>query len=205
MDPDDHFMTYATFRKVFKSLPASSAHRAFRSYFERRAGVIGGGGKQKQSDDGPRRATAAEVFGALALAAPVDAGRKVRFLFLLHDRDKDQRLNEVELRIAVASASRGLARLKRNPFPPPDKAVDRVVNGCFGSAEAALNDAGEIGFIGVSAFLNADKGCLRYFQNLEAASFDAGGLYRRQEKLLQQLAQIDGRLGEIDVRVSQAS
>ena len=110
MDPDDHFMTYATFRKVFKSLPASSAHRAFRSYFERRADVIGGGGKQKQSDDGPRRATAAEVFGALALAAPVDAGRKVRFLFLLHDRDKDQRLNEVELRIAVASASRGLAR-----------------------------------------------------------------------------------------------
>ena len=183
VDPEDHFMSYATFRKTFPRLAPSVAHKAFRSYFQSDGG--GGGGS----------ATAAAVFGALALAAPAtDASAKVRFLFQLHDRDRDRRLNRVELTIAVSSASRGLARMKRNPFPPPDHVVARVVQGSFGHPDASLHpDTGDIGWLGVAAFLGGDKPCLAYFRGLEAASFDAGGLYKRQEKLLLKLAHIDKR------------
>ena len=183
-DPDDHFVTFAAFKRIFrKSLAPPLALRIFRTYFQRGS-----------SHDGPRRATAAEVFGALALAAPAEANAKVRFIFGLHDRDGDRRLNRVELALAVGTSSRGLARLKRNPFPPPDHVVARVVQGSFGHPDASLHpDTGDIGWLGVAAFLGGDKPCLAYFRGLEAASFDAGGLYKRQEKLLLKLAHIDKR------------
>ena len=184
-DPDVHFITFAAFKRIFcKSLAPPLALRIFRTYFQR----------SSSHDDGPRRATSAEVFGALALAAPAEANAKVRFIFRLHDHDCDQRLNRVELALAVGTASRGLARLKRNPFPPPDHVVARVVQGSFGHPDASLHpDTGDIGWLGIAAFLGSDKPCLAYFRGLEAASFDASGLYKRQEKLLLKLAHVDKR------------
>jgi hypothetical protein len=50
----------------------------------------------------------------------------------------------------------------------------------------------------VLAFVTADKKCLKYFQNLEAGSFDAGAMVRRQAAVLVELAAVDARLASLD-------
>ena len=72
-----------------------------------------------------------------------------------------------QLRIALESSSCGLARIKRNPFPPPDALLSRLVDEIFAAEDTSLNDRGEIDCTSVMAFMAADKRCMKYFQNLE--------------------------------------
>ena len=78
-------------------------------------------GEIQTPDDLKKIANAAELFGGLILASRAPASDKIDFLFDLADRDHDKRLNQVELEMALYSASLGLARLFKNPFPPQPK------------------------------------------------------------------------------------
>lgn len=60
---------------------------------------------QRGDDDGEgeaRVATVAEVWGAMILVCIADASQKIKFLFALHDRDKDHRMNRVEVSLSTA-------------------------------------------------------------------------------------------------------
>lgn len=78
--------SYSDFRAIFPLEP-QAAHEFFTKYFQR----------SDESNDGARVALVAETWGALVLCSLTDANNKVKFLFDLHDRDKDHRLNRVEV------------------------------------------------------------------------------------------------------------
>eukprot|EP00614_Pseudopedinella_elastica_P031207 CAMPEP_0172636036 /NCGR_PEP_ID=MMETSP1068-20121228/202141_1 /TAXON_ID=35684 /ORGANISM="Pseudopedinella elastica, Strain CCMP716" /LENGTH=311 /DNA_ID=CAMNT_0013448393 /DNA_START=92 /DNA_END=1023 /DNA_ORIENTATION=+ len=196
-DDPGHFMTYADFRVAFPLKSKEAAHKCFTKYFQRSDDDDDGDDGGGESGAG-RTAIVAEVFGALVLSCMADQTTKIRFLFDLHDRDRDRRLNRIELHIALETACQGLARLFRNPYPPPSKLVGKLVEEIFGAESTRLNAEGDVDATSVMAWVAADKRCMKYFANLESGSFDLGAMVRRQEKLLLELAEIDARIAGLD-------
>ena len=75
-------------------MPPSVAHNAFGKYFQH--------GGDDDSGKG-RVATVGEVWGSLVLASLTDVNAKVRFLFRLHDKNGDRRMNKIEVIAAPPS------------------------------------------------------------------------------------------------------
>ena len=165
-DNNAMFITREQFQRCL-DLSTEDGHRHF-SYFDRtRRG----------------KASATEVWGALALCCSDREEPKVSFVYSLVDLDGDKALNRVELTVLLRAVGAGVARIKQIKAPTL-AVVEEVVDKAFAQALATSDElAAEKGLLDLynfGMFLKADDAIRRYLASLEReASGDAEDLYFR--------------------------
>eukprot|EP00968_Pinguiococcus_pyrenoidosus_P018928 scaffold1959_cov243-Pinguiococcus_pyrenoidosus.AAC.14 len=146
-----------------------------------------------------RKASALEMFSAVALLSDDLVSAKVAFILSLIDLDGDGRVNQSEVAVILCSAGKGLAAAKAIP-PPPVKLTNRIARDLFCSSEDIADDSGELAVADVVRVLLKDSRCQKYLSSL--ASLRGGSVLRLEKEraeLRQELFEIDRLLNRMQL------